>query len=47
MMQAISRRSVLIALLLTVLSGAGFLAALSMLGPEWSRFAPATCIATR
>jgi hypothetical protein len=46
-MQAISSRSVLVALLLTALSGVGFFAVLSMLGPEWTRYAPATCSATR
>ncbi len=40
-------RSALVALLFTALSGVGFIVALSMLGPEWSRYAPATCTATR
>jgi len=46
MTQAISMRSVLIALALTALSALGIVALLSALGPNWAVYAPATCTAT-
>jgi hypothetical protein len=47
MTQAISTRSVVIALALTGLSALGIVALLSVLGPNWAAYAPASCTATR
>ena len=46
MTQPISARSMVVALALTALSALGVLAALSVLGPNWAAYAPATCTAT-
>ena len=46
MMQALTRRSALIALLLTALFALGFLALLAALGPDWAAYVPASCTAT-
>ncbi|MDB5710074.1 MAG: hypothetical protein JWL96_2144 [Sphingomonas bacterium] len=46
MTQAITTRSVLIALALTALSALGVVTLLSALGPNWATYAPATCTAT-
>lgn len=47
MMQTITGRSMMVALVLTGLFGLGFLAVLSALGPNWGAYAQATCTATR
>ncbi|MEG3144692.1 ceramidase domain-containing protein [Sphingomonas sp. RT2P30] len=46
MSQAITRRTMAVALLLTALSALAVLALLTWLGPNWAAFAPATCTAT-
>lgn len=40
-------KSSVLALLLTILSGAATIALLNLLGPDWTRFAPASCTETR
>ena len=47
MMQPITGRSMVLALVLTGLFGFGFLAVLSALGPNWGAYAQATCTAKR
>ena len=46
MSQAITMRAMAVALLLTGLSALGVLGVLSLLGPNWAVYAPATCTAT-
>jgi hypothetical protein len=46
-MQSIGTRRIAAALLLAGLSALGIVALLMVLGPDWSRYAPATCTSTR
>ncbi|MBY0582141.1 MAG: ceramidase [Sphingomonas sp.] len=46
-MQPIGGRRITTALILTVLSALGILVLLMLLGPDWTRYVPATCTSTR
>lgn len=46
-MQPIGARRIITALILAAVSALGIIALLSLLGPDWRAYAPATCTATR